>query len=365
MVELAEVIRTHRSALESEYGMRLPERHRIILDKIVSCRTPAAGSEVYVCEKCKKEVRMYHSCQNRHCPKCGGEKTAAWLNTQISHLLPVEYFLITFTIPDTLHGVARMENALLYNILFRAAAETIKIFARDPKYIGGEPGFFGVLHTWKRDIHYHPHVHLVVAGGGIAADGTWRAAKNNFFAWVKAMSKVFRGIFKEELSKNPQLFDLVPKSTWKKEWVVHCESVGDGTFALTYLAKYIFRTAIGNDRIVSMDGNKVTYKYTESGTEIVKFRTVTALQFLRLFLQHSLPKGFPRVRYYGFLAAGNRSILAKLTITLGTVEIRKKEKIVSVFKMEIYIAEHLMFCPECNTVLRWDRTELSVKIRSP
>jgi hypothetical protein len=365
MVELAEVVRTHRSALIDGYGGNLPERYRIILDKIVSCRTPAAGAEVYVCDKCKKEVRRYHSCQNRHCPKCGGEKTAAWLKSQLSHLLPVEYFLITFTIPDTLHGVAHMENAFVYNIIFRAAAETIKTFARDRKYIGGEPGFFGVLHTWKRDVGYHPHVHMVVAGGGIAEDGTWHPAKNNFFAWVKAMSKVYRGIFQKELSKNPWLFSRVDQKTWKKEWIVHSESVGDGKFVLAYLAKYVFRTAIGNDRIVKMDGEMVTYEYTESGTNHVKFRTVTAVQFLRIFLQHALPKGFPRIRYYGFLASGNRSILAKLTITLGTVEIRNKKTSVSVVQVEIIIADHLLHCPECNTVLRWDRTELSERVRSP
>jgi len=223
--------------------------------------------------------------------------------------------MLTFTLPDTLNEVARRNQKFIYSLFFQAAAAALQKLARDPKFVGGQLGFFGVLQTWARDLAYHPHIHFIVAGGGLSDDGTqWRALHGKFLVPVLALSKIFRAKFRDALKKKPELFAQVPPETWQKDWVVHCEPVGSGKHALKYLAPYIFRVAISNRRLLRLENGHVTFQYRDGETKQIKTKTITAEEFIRRFLQHVLPYRFIKVRYYGFLSARHRPRLEKVMV---------------------------------------------------
>lgn len=234
------------------------------------------------------------------------------MEKQTNLLFPVPYFLLTFTLPDELRTLARSQQRLFYSTLFRTSATAAKKLALDPKYVGGQIGMVGVLHTWGRDLTYHPHVHYLVPAGGIGSDGEWLPVRNNFLFPVKALSKIFRAKFRDALQEE-DCFEQIPDRVWRKQdWVVHCQQVGRGLGALKYLAPYIFRVAISNRRIVRFEGEKVTYLYKPRGTRTFKRRTLNVEEFIRRFLQHVLPRGFVKVRYYGFLSSAVRPKLKSL-----------------------------------------------------
>jgi hypothetical protein len=258
---------------------------------------------------------QYHSCRNRHCPKCQGKKGEEWLEKQQNLLLPVPYFLLTFTLPDDLRNLARSQQRLFYSTLFRTSAAAAQKLAQDPDYVGGQIGMVGVLHTWGRDLTYHPHVHYLVPAGGIDENGDWLPVRNNFLFPVKALSKIFRAKFRDAL-QGEDCFEKIPAQVWRQDWVVHCKQVGRGLGALKYLAPYIFRVAISNRRIVRFDGEEVTYLYKPRGKKTFKRRRLNAAEFIRRFLQHVLPRGFVKVRYYGFLSSAVRAKLKALRVCL-------------------------------------------------
>jgi len=240
------------------------------------------------------------------------------LEKQTDLLLPVPYFLLTFTLPDELRTLARSQQRLFYNTLFRTSAAAAKRLALDPKYVGGQIGMVGMLHTWGRDLTFHPHVHYLVPAGGIGGNGEWLPVRNNFLFPVKALSKIFRAKFRDALQEE-DYFEEILSRVWKKDWVVHCQQVGKGVAALKYLAPYIFRVAISNRRIVKLSGGRVTYLYKPRGTRTFKRRTLNVDEFIRRFLQHVLPRGFVKVRYYGFLSSAVRPKLKKLWESLEEV----------------------------------------------
>jgi hypothetical protein len=227
------------------------------------------------------------------------------LQRQQDLLLPVSYFLLTFTVPDWLRSLALGQQKLVYNLLFRASAAALQQLAQDPRFVGGQIGMVGVLHTWGRNLAYHPHVHYLVPGGGVDENGRWLSARHNFLVPVRALSVLFRAKFRDALQRTP-FFDQIPASVWRQPWVVHCKPVGDGRTALRYLAPYVFRVAISNRRILKLAHGKVSFRYFASETGKPRTCTVTATEFIRRFLQHVLPKGFVKVRYYGFFAPGLR-----------------------------------------------------------
>ena len=248
----------------------MPQRHRTVMEKIVACRTEELGGEIFLCEPCQEYRYSYHSCQDRHCPKCGNDKADEWLKMQSALLLPVTYFMLTFTLPDTLNAVARSNQAFIYSLFFQTAAAALQKLARDPKFVGGQLGFFGVLQTWARDLAYHPHLHFIVAGG-LSDDGnSWRPAHGKFLVPVLALSKIFRAKFRDALKKKPELFSQVPPETWKKDWVVDCRPVGSGERAIKYLAPYIFRVAISNRRLLKLENGNVTFQYRNGETKQFK-----------------------------------------------------------------------------------------------
>ena len=217
------------------YPCMLPN-HLKAMQAIEACRTEALGGHVYFCEKCGENHYSYHSCKNRHCPKCQNDNANEWLQKQTELLLPVTHFMNTFTLPDSLRQLARSNQKIIYNILFKASAAALQKLALDSRYVGGEIGMMGVLHTWTRDIGYHPHIHYIIPAGGLSPDGTqWLSARGNFLMPVKALSIIFRAKFRDELKKT-KLFGAVSAQTWTKAWVVHSKSVGSGVHAFKYLA---------------------------------------------------------------------------------------------------------------------------------
>ena len=312
MVELAEIFRRYGGQYREKYGARMPPSHLDAMTDIERCRTEALGGQVYQCPECGEKRYSYHSCQNRHCPKCQNGAGQEWLEQQEALLLPVPYFLLTFTLPEELREVARSHQKLVYGLLFRASAAAAQQLAQDPRFVGGTLGMVGVLHTWTRALIYHPHVHYVVPGGGLAADGSaWRPAREDFLLPVRALSVLFRAKFRDAL-RQTELFAEVPPEVWTQDWVVHCQPVGDGAAALKYLAPYIFRVAISNKRILQLENDEVTFGYTDGRSGQRKTCTVSAEEFIRRFLQHVLPKGFSKVRYYGFFSPGRRAALSKV-----------------------------------------------------
>jgi hypothetical protein len=310
MPSVAEVVRRYGPAYLERFGDRMPAAHKAVLRHIAGCRTGELGTVVYRCEDCGKMHAVGRSCGNRHCPTCQREKAEGWLAKQVDRLLPCPYFLVTFTLPAELRQVARAHQRAVYGALFRASSEALRALMADPKFIGTHrPGFFGVLHTWGRALEYHPHVHYVVPGGGIGADGDrWLPSRADFLVPVKALSIVFRAKFRDHLG-DEGLLEAVDPAAWRRDWVVHCQPAGDGRQSLRYLAPYVFRVAIGDHRIVSCDSGRVTFTYRKVGSNRRRKMTPDAMEFLRRFLQHVLPSGLPKVRHYGFLSpAGSISL---------------------------------------------------------
>jgi hypothetical protein len=310
-VELADIFRQHGPQYRDKYGERILPSHRQAMRAIEQCRTEVLGGHVYYCPDCGETLYSYHSCRNRHCPKCQHDAAQQWLQKQQEILLHTPYFLLTFTLPEGLRRFARTNQKLIYNMLFRASAAATQKLAQDSRFIGGEIGMVGVLHTWGRTLVYHPHVHYLVPAGGVDKDGNWLPARNAFFVPVKALSRIFRAKFRDVLRKS-DCFGEIPTNIWKRDWVVHCQAVGNGLSALKYLTPYIFRVAISNNRIVRLANGEVTFLFKSNDTGKTKACTLSAEEFIRRFLQHVLPKGFVKVRYYGFFSPGLRTRLVCL-----------------------------------------------------
>ena len=305
MLEVADIFRLHGAEYRAKFGDRMLPSHRRAMQDLETCRTEALGGQVYFCHQCQAERYSYHSCKNRHCPKCQNQQANEWLEKQKELLLPVPYFMVTFTLPAELRPLARSNQKLLYHLLFRTSSQALLKLAQDKRFVGGRLGFVGVLQTWTRQLRYHPHVHYIVTGGGLSADGRWRPARPDFLVHEKPLAIIFRAKLRDELKK-AGLFASVDRQVWKKDWVVDCEPVGTGVAAFKYLAPYVFRVAISNNRLRRLENGNVTFAYKESATDQVKSCTLPAEKFIRRFLQHVLPPRFVKVRYYGLLSPSQR-----------------------------------------------------------
>jgi hypothetical protein len=352
MNTLADIVRQHGLAYGEQYGDRMLPSHRRVLRDIAQCRTGALGGHIYACDACGDKHYQYHSCQNRHCPQCQHQLGEQWLVNQQALLLPAPYFMVTFTLPAALHDVARQHQKIVYNILFRASAAALQQLAWDPRYVGGQIGMVGVLHTWGRNLNYHPHVHYLVPAGGLSADGKhWLAARRNFLVPVKALSILFRAKFRDALQRTG-LFDQVPAEIWQQAWVVHCKPVGKGVGALKYLAPYIFRVAISNRRILKVAHGNVTFRYRESDTGRWRTCTLTAEEFLRRFLQHVLPKGFVKVRYYGLFSPSLRHQLSVIQYALAVAGGDTTATPAANASVPVAPGARVP-CPRCGQAMRW------------
>jgi hypothetical protein len=325
--EVADIVRAHRSQFTEEYGHLITADQIRVLNAIENCRTAVLGGHVSECDQCGHQVISYNSCRYRHCPKCQGASREQWLAERTTELLPVPYFHVVFTLPHFLAPLALQNKKAMYGMLFRAASETLLEVAKDPKHLGADIGFLGVLHTWGQNLLHHPHIHFVIPGGGLSDDHMrWISSGDRFLLPVKVLSRVFRGKFlsflrrafrKGKLVFHGDLTSLAEDGAFNKlvnrafecEWVVYAKPpFGGPEQVLRYLARYTHRVAISNSRILSVEGDEVTFRWKDyAHGNKNKAMTVKATEFLRRFLIHVLPKGFVRIRFFGFLANRRRA----------------------------------------------------------
>ena len=307
---LAELLRAQPEAA------RTPEQRRAV-HAILSCRTPQRGGHLYRCAPCGRFHFAYHSCHHRACPHCGTLPAADWLKERQRRLLPVPYFLQTYTVPAGLRPVFKSDPPFAYDLLFTTSAQALREVAL--RKLGGEPAALGVLHTWSRQLVFHPHVHYIVPGGFLSANRLrWIRLKDpHFLLPERVLSRRVRHLFRARLqSERPDLFAQVPAKVWQQEWVVNTQPVGSGEKALGYLAAYVQRTALSAQRIVKAEHGQTTFLYRHSDTGQWKLLTLDTGEFLRRFLQHVLPAGFHRVRYFGWWSPAAKARWARVLALL-------------------------------------------------
>jgi hypothetical protein len=367
-LELADIVRRYGPDYQRTH--RLTWHQQSVLRAIEVCRTAALGGHLEQCSHCSHERICYNSCRNRHCPKCQGLARSRWLGQRYGELLPVEYFHVVFTLPEQIAAIALHNKKVVYGILFRAAAETLLTIAGDPKHLGAEIGFFAILHTWGQNLLHHPHLHCVVPGGGFSPDRQrWIGCRPGFFLPVRVLSRLFRRLFlkalrqahkKGQLNFYSQLKPLKEPAAFRDylvplkqiDWVVYAKPpFGGPAQALNYLGRYTHRVALTNERILSLDDNQVTFRWKDyRHRQRHKWKTMTliATEFLRRFLLHTLPPGFQRIRYFGWLAnchrkkrlqQARRLLATDITDWLPDTEPQSPEAI-SLARQR---------CPRCNT----------------
>jgi Putative transposase/Transposase zinc-binding domain len=339
-LEVADIFRRHGEVFRQAHDGHLGRTERRVMGAIAVCRTAALGGHAEYCKECGFLRCAYNSCRNRHCPKCQGLARAQWLAERQAELLPVPYFHIVFTVPAEVAEIAFQNKATVYAILFRTAAETLRTIAADPKHLGAEIGLVAVLHTWGQNLQHHPHVHCLVPGGGPSLDGTrWIACRPGFFLPVRVLSRLFRRLFLEHLrtafdglSFFGELASLADRAAFEarlasvqdRDWVVYAKRPFAGPEQmLAYLGRYTHRIAIANSRLVALADGQVSFRWRDyRHHDKSKVMTISAFEFIRRFLLHTLPDGFHRIRHYGFLATGWRAVmLARCRQLLGTAPV--------------------------------------------
>lgn len=317
MPEVADIFRRFGgSYLEAHGAAMLPSHRRAIAD-IVACRTEALGGQQWCCDRCGTLLHVFFSCRNRACPTCHGEQTQSWLEQRRAEMLPVPHFHVTVTVPEELRIALRRHQVDGYGLLIKTTAGAIVDLARDPRWVGGTVGVLAVLHTWTQRLVFHPHVHCLVTGGGLSDDGaTWHPAGKTFLFPKSALATLVRARFRDAFTKLCPDVDL-QNHVWATPWVVHITPWGEGEQAvLDYLARYVFRIAITNNRILSVNDQSVTFRYKDRAAGRHRSETVSGHEFIRRFLQHVLPAGFHKVRYYGLWHAARRQQVDNLRNTL-------------------------------------------------
>jgi hypothetical protein len=363
-LEVADVISAYREDYVASRGGHLSAVEKRVMGDLVACRTEALGGHVEQCDRCGHQVIAYNSCRNRHCPKCQSLARAKWLAERQRELLPVEYFHVVFTVPHELTVLALQNKKVVYDILFRATAETLRDVAANPNRLGGEIGFLCILHTWGQNLQHHPHLHCVIPGGAMAKDRSrWIPCRPGFFLPVRVLGRLFRGKFLHHLKeayrqgllafrgrvahlKEDPAFNAYLASLYKMDWVVYSKApFGGPEHVLKYLAGYTHRVAISNRRLVSMENGYVSFTWKDYANgcqrRVMRLR---AVEFLRRFLLHVLPKGFVRIRHYGFLA--NRCRAKKLMLCQQLLGVPESEEIRKT--SEDLMSSDALTCPACK-----------------
>jgi predicted Zn-ribbon and HTH transcriptional regulator len=338
--EVADIFRAHGAAWRTKNAGHISLDQLKVMSAIERCRTAVLGGHVARCEDCGHDHISYNSCRNRHCPKCQASAAKAWLAAREAELLPVRYFHLVFTLPKPIVEIARNNKREIYNLLMRASADTVLKIAADPKHLGARIGMTSVLHTWGSAMTHHPHVHMIVPGGGLSAGGTkWIACRKNFFLSVRVLSRLYRRLILEALARlhsagklnffgdhaelvDRTAFDAFLRPLRKIDWVVYAKEPFAGPRAvLAYLSRYTHRIAISNSRLIRFDEHSVTFRvkdYRVSGPGRHKTMTLKTDDFIRRFLIHVLPRGQHRIRHYGFFGNGNRAAnIARIRQLLG------------------------------------------------
>ena len=371
-LEVADIFRDHGPAWRQANRGHISIGQLKVMSAIERCRTAALGGHLTRCEACQHTEIAYNSCRNRHCPKCQGAAAKQWLAEREAELLPVSYFHVVFTVPAQIGRIAYHNKAVVYNLLFKAAAQTLLTIGADPKHLGARLGLIGVLHTWGSAMTHHPHVHFIVPGGGLSPDGkSWLASRDNFLVHVKVLSALFRRLFLDKLLQlyaeqrldffakleplaHPRAFKRLIARLRKRKWYVDARAPFAGPKAvLAYLSRYTHRVAIANSRLISVDQHRVTFKwkdYRAKQQNRYKNMSLETHEFIRRFLIHVVPRGFHRIRHYGLFAnAQRKQNLAKARQLLGVK-----------ISHELNDADHAddsspplwLLCPDCGTTMR-------------
>jgi len=369
-LEVADIFRAHGSAWRQAQHGHLSVGQLKVMSAIEQCRSAALGGHVLRCHTCEQVAIAYNSCRNRHCPKCQARAARRWLEARQADLLPLDYYHLVFTLPARISAIAYYNKAVIYDLLFELAAQTLRTIAADPKHLGAQIGVTLVLHTWGSALTHHPHVHGIVAGGGLSADGErWIACKSGFFLPVRVLSRLFRRRFLEALNQAHRtgalqffgeyagLSDARAFAAWlaplrEVEWVVYAKRPFAGPAAvLTYLSRYTHRVAISNQRLLALDQRGVTFRckdYRATGKTRYKNMTLSADEFMRRFLLHVLPSGFHRIRHYGLLAnAGRREHLARARELLHVVSVTQPQPTAALDTNP----QPAFICPHCGAAM--------------
>jgi hypothetical protein len=380
-LEVADLIRSAGTAFLERNRQWLRWKHIKVLLAIARCRTAGLGGHIDQCTRCGHRAISYNSCRNRHCPKCQTAARDRWIAARQKELLPTRYVHVVFTLPAQLAPLALQNKKLIYGLLLRGSAETLLEVARDPRHLGAEIGFFSVLHTWSQKLTLHPHVHCVIPAGGLSPDHThWVKSQNRFFLPLKVLSRVFRGKFVAGLKQafqngqlnfhgnlallvQPKTFAAWRRLLFRKDWVVYAKRpFGGPAYVLQYLGRYTHRVAISNHRLVSFTDGKVTFRWRDSAhNNEQKLMALPIDEFLRRFLLHLLPKGFVRIRNFGFLANRKRAVLLPLCFhSLGTAQEPRAEQ-------DAFGSNDLWRCPMCGgpMVVVERLTTAEIQLRSP
>jgi Putative transposase/Transposase zinc-binding domain len=339
-LEVADIFRHHGEVFRAAQREHLSQAQRRVMAAVEACRTAVLGGHLERCEDCGETRIAYNSCRNRHCPKCQGLARAQWLADRHSELLPVPYFHVVFTVPASIAATALQNKAVVYDILFKAAAEAVRTIAADPKHLGAETGMIAILHTWGQTLTHHPHLHCIVPGGGLAADGRWVACRPGFFLPVHVLSRLYRRLFLERLQAafeagelqlfgdllhqgEPVAFVQCLRQLRRVAWVVYAKRpFGGATQVLDYLGRYTHRVAIANGRLLDCEDGRVRFQWKDyRARDKRKTMSLDACEFIRRFLLHVLPTGFRRIRHFGFLANACRTAkLIQIRAALGAPE---------------------------------------------
>src|SRR6059036_2959704 len=383
-LEVADLIRSAGTAFLERNRQWLRWKHIKVLLAIARCRTAGLGGHIDQCIRCGYRAISYNSCRNRHCPKCQTAARERWIAARQKELLPTRYVHVVFTLPAQLAPLALQNKKLIYGLLLRASAETLLEVARDPGHLGAEIGFFSVLHTWSQKLTLHPHVHCVIPAGGLSPDHThWVKSQNRFFLPLKVLSRVFRGKFVAGLKQafqngqlnfhgnlaplaQPKTFAAWRRLLFRKDWVVYAKRpFGGPQYVLHYLGRYTHRVAISNHRLVSFTDGQVTFRWRDSADgNKQKLLPLSVDEFLRRFLLHLLPKGFVRIRNFGFLANRRRAVLLPLCFhLLGSAKQPQAEQDVSSTKD----SSDPWHCPKCGGPMKVVErlTAAEIQLRSP
>ena len=361
MEKIQEIINKGLEKYEAKNKI-MPHKKKVI-EAIKNCKTEKMGAHKYVCDECGYEEIAYNSCRNRHCPNCQTGKKLKWIEARKEEVLNIKYYHVVFTIPSEIYLIALQNQDKMYKILFKASAETLQELARDEKYLGAEIGFFSILHTWGSNLMYHPHVHLVVTGGGLTEIGKWVEKEEDFFIPVKVMSRKFRGKFLDYMKReklefygnnkdleNPANYNNLIQKMYEKEWIVYCkEPFKNANSVIQYLGRYTHRVAISNERIVAVTEDTVTFKWRDyKDNNKMKEMTISIEEFIRRFLLHILPPKFMKIRYYGIL--GNRNKKKKLLKCkiLTRTKIYKKKKLPALELLKQTLGKDFNLCPQCK-----------------
>lgn len=316
-VELADVVRRFGVAYRSQHVM-MPSHERALSD-IAACCTKELGGRLYRCDDCSESFWMFHCCRNRACPKYHGKQTKDWLEKRRAELLPCDYFHAVATVPSELRDAFRRHQKLMYGLLMRVSAEAVRELCAIKRDLGALPGILSVLHTCNGELHLHPHCHMLITGGGVSSDGEhWEPARGKFLVPVHLLSRKIAAKFRDALRKEkPEVFASISATTWRREWVLFCKHYGCGNDAvLNYLSRYVFRTAISNARILDMDDTHVTFRWKDRDSDTWRIVRLPGVEFLRRFLQHVLPRGFHKCRYYGLWHSSKRDLSSRAWLLL-------------------------------------------------